>query len=90
MLAWSPGERAIANNAMWSRAVSVLDFGGAGSQCAGLMLLLSLLTAQMVFRRDCSSAIEEWTREVLTLSGYDQSLFLPGEVAQVIRHNAYP
>ena len=54
------------------------------------MLLLSLLIAQMVVRRDCSSAIEEWTREVLTLSGYDQSLFLPGEVAQVIRHNAYP
>ena len=54
------------------------------------MLLLSLLIAQMVVRRDCSSAIEEWTREVLTLSGYDQSLFLHGEVAQVIRHNAYP
>ena len=37
--------------------------------------------------RDCPSAIEEWTREVLTL--YDQCLFLPGEVARVMRHHLY-
>ena len=31
--------------------------------------------------RDCPSAIEEWTREVL----YDQFLFLLGEVAREMR-----
>ena len=37
--------------------------------------------------RDCPSAIEKWTQEVLTL--YNQCLFLTGEVARVMRHHLY-
>ena len=37
--------------------------------------------------RDCPSVIEEWIWEVLIL--YDQLLFLPGEVEQVMRHHLY-
>ena len=35
----------------------------------------------------CPAAIEEWTLEVLTL--YEQCLFLPGEVAQIMPHHLY-
>ena len=40
---------------------------------------------------DCLSAIEEcqWTQEVITPSLYEQCLFLPGEVAQIMLHHLY-
>ena len=49
-------------------AVHILDFGGTGSQRVKLMpLLSSLVTPMAVGIAQGPSAIEGWTRKVLTL-----------------------
>ena len=75
LVSWSLNEL-LEINAMWSNAYT--RFWWRRKSARGIDAS-PILLSNTDGGRDCPSAIEEWTREVLTL--YDQCLFLPGEVA---------
>ena len=83
LVPWSLNEL-LEINAMWSNAYT--RFWWRRKSARGIDAS-PILLSNTDGGRDCPSAIEEWTREVLTL--YDQCLFLPGEVARVMRHHLY-
>ena len=65
-------------NAMWSRAYTRIWWRRKSARGIDASPVLLNSTDGC---RECPSAVEEWTREVLIL--YDQYLFLPGEVSRV-------
>ena len=89
--AWPPGSWTSCwkYNCQWRHwgAVLILDFGGAESHRWDWSLSLTVLFASKDDNLHCQSEIEEWTREVSTL--YEQCLFLPGEIAKLMRHHLY-
>ena len=53
----------------------------------GGIYALTVLVASTDGGKDCQSAIEEWTLKVLAL--YEQCLFVPEGVAQIMQHHLY-
>ena len=83
LVPWSMNEL-LEINAMWSRAYTRFWWR---RNSAREIDASPVLVASTEGGLDCPSAIEEWTQEVLTL--YEQYLFLPGKVGQIIRHHLY-
>ena len=83
LVPWSQNEL-LEISLMWSRAFTRFWWR---RKSAREIDASPVLVASTNGGRDCPSALEEWTHELLTL--YEQCLFLAGEVAQIMRHHLY-